>query len=197
MTTPEPAEVRRSPDGKLLAWYSGGHHYSWLANDGHNRTAEDVADWTPLVPAVSESPVDTDGMTDLVLVAHAELDHCVRGLLSALNLAMPDRPLDAVWTTLLEIVQQQETRRLSLAASAMRDREEVKAARAERDALSQLLRDMARTSFLVAACQDCPEVTAGSAEQVNDWANAHRAATGRVNRLSAGPAVPEDTGEQQ
>jgi hypothetical protein len=49
------------------------------------------------------------------------------------------------------------------------------------------------TSFLVAACQDCPEVTAGSAEQVNGWANAHRAATGRVNRLSAGPAVPEDT----
>jgi hypothetical protein len=49
------------------------------------------------------------------------------------------------------------------------------------------------TSFLVAACQDCPEVTAGSAEQVSNWANAHRAATGRVNRLSAGPAVPEDT----
>src|SRR5688572_12175884 len=68
--------VRRSPDGKLLAWYSGGHHYSWLANDGHNRTAEDVADWTPLVPAVSVppvSPADTDGLRARIAAALEEM----------------------------------------------------------------------------------------------------------------------------
>jgi hypothetical protein len=43
---------------------------------------------------------------------------------------MPDRPLDTIWEHLLDQVRQQETRYHALAASAVRDREEVKALRA-------------------------------------------------------------------
>lgn len=63
MTTPEPVspEVRRSPDGRLIAYCRSARHGLWRKSDGYDCDPEDVADWTPLVPAVSPVP-DTEAL---------------------------------------------------------------------------------------------------------------------------------------
>ncbi|MEV8439214.1 hypothetical protein AB0425_17705 [Actinosynnema sp. NPDC051121] len=63
MTTPEPVspEVRRSPDGRLIAYCRSARHGLWRKSDGYDCEPEDVADWTPLMPAVSPAP-DTEAL---------------------------------------------------------------------------------------------------------------------------------------
>jgi hypothetical protein len=46
-------EVRRSPDGQIVATKRGDWAMSWRDSDGYDRSDDDVADWTPLVPAAT------------------------------------------------------------------------------------------------------------------------------------------------
>jgi hypothetical protein len=57
--TPDGPRALLSPDGTLLAWRTSAKHYHWRCTDGYDRSDENVADWTTLVPAVSVSPEDT------------------------------------------------------------------------------------------------------------------------------------------
>lgn len=75
MTTPESVspEVRRSPDGRLIAYCRSARHGLWRKSDGYDCDTEDVADWTPLVPAVSPAP-DTDELRHRLAARLARLD---------------------------------------------------------------------------------------------------------------------------
>ena len=75
MTTPEPVspEVRRSPDGRLIAYCRSARHGLWRKSDGYDCEAEDVADWTPLVPVANDQS-DWDSAVDwLINSRHIEM----------------------------------------------------------------------------------------------------------------------------
>jgi hypothetical protein len=65
VTAPQIDEVRRSPDGTTIAMKRGQWRYWRCAGgDSYDRSDDQVADWTPLVPAVS-SPSGVPGDGDL------------------------------------------------------------------------------------------------------------------------------------
>lgn len=148
-----------SPDGKLLAWRTGAKHFQWRGTDGYDRMPEDVADWTPLVPAVSVPPVGTDGLRaqfaqrfsdvdardwggDHGFVpsygSDTESDAFVDAAVAVFEQAHGDLVrVVATWQALFEDKEEWET--------AAKDAwTEVKTLTVERDALSRMLRGMAR-----------------------------------------------------
>lgn len=103
---------------------------SWLNAYTNDDLPALVSDIAPKLAASLDEDVLAGLRADLDQ-ARAEQASMVRDLLQTVYPGdpMPDRPLDTVWEHLLDQVRQQETRYHALAASAVQDREEVKALR--------------------------------------------------------------------